>query len=127
MRLRGLCSCRGSLAADLDEQRLPEQGQRADAFDAPEARLDVQVRGGQPPLLLCREKGRREVMKVIERIQPSLRCRGKIHLSKRRALELRRCSWGVGWRTERAAAAREKPEPRTCAHLRSRAPLVNRE
>ncbi len=46
MRLRRQDSSHGSLGTHLDEQCLPEQGQRTEAFDAPEAELGVEQGGG---------------------------------------------------------------------------------
>lgn len=52
MRLRSLDTRRSPLVLGLGKQRLPEQGQCAEALDAPEPRLDVEQGRGQPPLLL---------------------------------------------------------------------------
>lgn len=52
MRLCSLDSLHTLLALALGPQRPPEQGQSAEALDASEARLDVEERRGQPPLLL---------------------------------------------------------------------------
>src|SRR5512134_3641570 len=52
MRLRSLDTRHSPVTLDLGQQRLAEQGQRAEALDASEARLDVEERRSQPPLLL---------------------------------------------------------------------------
>ena len=40
------------LLLELPRQSGPEQRERPEAFDAPQARFDVEERGGQPALLL---------------------------------------------------------------------------
>ena len=52
MRLRSLDTRHSPVTLDLGQQRLAEQRQRAEALDASEARLEVEERRGQPPLLL---------------------------------------------------------------------------
>ena len=52
MKLRSLDTRHSPITLDLSEQRLPEQGQRPKALEASEARLDVEERRGEPPLLL---------------------------------------------------------------------------